>query len=312
MRRRCAGRPAGGAAWPCLAFAVLGAFGPLHTASVQPARSLLTGVVRGGGSDSSRPPRAGRGVGAASNEGPDWRIRLMVEDGGYLGGYDMRQVAALRGEVAGESMLDEVTRAVFGNLLFQGGSTSYILASGRAGAAGAEPPLAPSPMAAVLVPLRNVSAKASLEAEASTREPVVACSQLGRLAIGGYIILRNDYLITSVLVREAWRRRGVGTALVQELLHRLPRRGLDSGRQIYHAWAFTGSDAGAAFLRAAGGEDRGTVWQLFFSDPLVALALLISSFAPTQLVAGARIFRFEALGDVGAYCPDGRLRRPQP
>lgn len=242
--------------------------------------------------------------------GQSWRPRLVVRDGGYLGGSVMRQVAALRCEVAGEGVFEEVMRNLFGNILFQGQDASYVVASGRAQTS--DPPLEPSPLSALLVPLRNLSAKATALIEPSLQsESVVAFSQLGRLAIGGFVVLRNDFLITSVQVRKQWRRRGIGTRLVRELLHRLPRRGLDRAGQAFHAWAFTDSDDGAAFLKSAGARPQGSLLQVLFSNPPVGLALLISAFAPAQLLGGAQIYKFEALGNVTEYSPDGRLGKNQ-
>jgi len=226
-----------------------------------------------------------------------------------MGGSDMRQVAALRCEVAGEGAVQEMARLLFGNSLFQGGVNSYIIASALG---GSDRPLMWSPLAAIVVPMRNLSATTSSSgAVVSGAECAVGCSQLGRLAAGGFIVLRNDFLITQVLVRKTWRRRGIGTALVQELLHRLPRKGCDKAGQLYRAWAFTDSSTTASFLKAAGGKQKGNVLQVFLSDPLVAVALIISSFAPAQLIGGAQIFCFEALGDVPEYRPEGRLQPGQ-
>lgn len=240
-------------------------------------------------------------------EAPTWNTRLLLEDGGYLGGSDMRQVAALRSEVGGEGAFQELVRAAFGQALWQGGHTSYVLATGRDGSGT---PLSVSPVAAILNPLRNVSAGTS-PSDAADTETAVGCAQLGRLAIGGFIVLRNDFIITSVLVRKQWRRHGIGTRLVNELLHRLPREGRDKAWQEYNAWAFTDSASGASFLEAAGGELRGNIWQVFLRDPLPALALLISSFAPVQLLAGAQIFRFPGLGELTEYRSEGRLQRTE-
>merc|ERR1712129_579812 len=106
----------------------------------------------------------------------------------------------------------------------------------------------------------------------------VGCAQLCRLAVGGYLVLRRDFLVATVLVRPEWRRIGVATALLDELLNRLPcGPGNDAGR----AWAvISEADAEAVvFLQAAGGTPRGSLAKLVQAEPLIATALLLSGGA---------------------------------
>ncbi|CAK9017954.1 Carbonic anhydrase (Carbonate dehydratase) [Durusdinium trenchii] len=94
---------------------------------------------------------------------------------------------------------------------------------------------------------------------ASVEEDIVACAQLGRLAVGGYFVLRCDFVINTVLVKPEFRRQGLGRALVEELLHRLP-----GGKDPFSAWAVVDSEnqAAADFLTALGAERRGSLGEV--------------------------------------------------
>lgn len=198
---------------------------------------------------------------------------------------DMDDVAALLREVGGAAAWQEAAWALFGQ-----GFRSYVVCCPAEEAGGWE--------------ADDGMGKA------------VGCAQLCRLAVGGYLVLRQDFLISTVLVKEGWRRHGVGRALVDELLHRLPQSqaAADGGedRQQYSAWAVIEAGEGAlpaAFLRAAGGEPCGDLWGLLLERPLVALALLLTG-GGLALGLGARVFRFAGRGARAEYSNLGRLGRP--
>ena len=96
---------------------------------------------------------------------------------------------------------------------------------------------------------------------------------LGRLALGGYAVLASEFHLSSVYVLPDHQRKGVGAALVDELLHRLP--------PDHNGWAqIVSTDADAiSFAQACGGELCGGLGALRSTYPTVALALAFSAGA---------------------------------
>ena len=142
-------------------------------------------------------------------------------------------------------------------------------------------------------------------AVSDTDDDAIGCAHLGRLAVGGFSVLKSDHLLSTVHVQPEARRQGVGRGLVTELLHRLPR---DAS-----AWAvMDGTDAQACgFLAGCGGEARGSLKEVAQAEPLVAAALVISGGALARGGAdGTRLYRFAGQSDVlQEYLSDGRLSR---
>lgn len=134
----------------------------------------------------------------------------------------------------------------------------------------------------------------------------IACAHLGRLAIGGYLVLRSDFLISTVCVEAARRREGIGTSLIAELLHRVPKA-------HGSAWALAdGDDTHAqSFLLAAGGTQIGGLTDVTEQNALVAAALAISGGALFR-GSDAQVFQFKGQGDCAEYDNVGRLERPPP
>ena len=125
-------------------------------------------------------------------------------------------------------------------------------------------------------------------------------------------MLRADFVLTTALVAAPWRRRGVGRALVDELLHRVPRG--DGPDDAYRVWALAAprDDAAAAFLARAGGEARSTLGELARSRPQVALALGLSGGAAMRGDNGRGLDAFCFAGQRearGRAHHDGRLAR---
>ena len=145
-------------------------------------------------------------------------------------------------------------------------------------------------------------------------EAIIGTAHLGRLAVGGYLVLRADFLVSTVLVKDAWRRQGVGRALVEELRRRVPSTFPSNRQRLEGAcWAVVQSDdapAATRFFEAIGGSDRGGLADVFAENKLVAAALALSGGAATT---GARVFRFRGLCDSSPeYRNEGSLSRPQP
>jgi len=110
---------------------------------------------------------------------------------------------------------------------------------------------------------------------------VLGGAHLGRLALGGYVVLRADFHLSTVLVRPACAGDGVGQALVNELLWRLPSRS-------FRAWAMASPDEyidgiqASTFFERCGGENCGGLRALLPAHPLVTLALVLSAGARTR------------------------------
>ncbi|CAE7398683.1 unnamed protein product [Symbiodinium microadriaticum] len=140
---------------------------------------------------------------------------------------------------------------------------------------------------------------------AEAGKEVIGCAQLGRLAIGGFFVLRCDFVVNTVLVNAAERRKGVGTALVEELQHRLPQDVPGSGE--FAAWAMTdGSDAAAgSFFTSLGAERIGGLGELLWISPFAALGLVITAGALFR--GDLCIFRLPGKSDAVEYSSLGRL-----
>ena len=135
----------------------------------------------------------------------------------------------------------------------------------------------------------------------------LGCAHMGRLAVGGFLVLKSDHLISRVLVRPAARRRGVGCKLLVELLRRLPPTACAG------AVADDGDAQACAFCTAGGGEARGGLADVARPEPLVALALVISTGGALARRADAtRLYRFRGQSArLAEYRSDGRLIREQ-
>ena len=141
----------------------------------------------------------------------------------------------------------------------------------------------------------------------------IGCAHLGRLAVGGFLVLRTDFILSTVLVKPQWQRQGVGTALVQEVLHRLPR--VDSIGKEFRAWVVVDAtdEAAIRFVEATGGTACGSLVDVSSSNPLVAAALVVSGGALSKRGRdGVRVFRFAGVSDGDDYDNVGRLERPPP
>eukprot|EP00435_Cladocopium_sp_Y103_P035118 s1707_g9.t1 len=140
---------------------------------------------------------------------------------------------------------------------------------------------------------------------------LVGCAQLGRLAVGGYFVLRCDFVTwlshgenvkvinlvlatrLDVAMREhgksvapSLRRKGIGRELVTELLHRLPGESSDP----FRAWAVVDVQNEAALE----------------TSPLVAVALTLSQGA---LFRDVVVYQLTGRGDCSEYLCEGRLRQ---
>ncbi len=153
--------------------------------------------------------------------------------------------------------------------------------------------------------LRERGFRSHVLAVSDTSDDAIGCAHLGRLAVGGFLVLKSDHLLSTVLVQPEVRRQGVGRGLVTELLHRLPRNAC--------AWAVVdGTDSQACgFLAGCGGEARGSLKEVAQAEPLVAAALVVSGGALARGGAdGARLYRFAGQSDaLQEYSSDGRLSR---
>ena len=145
----------------------------------------------------------------------------------------------------------------------------------------------------------------------SSAEEAIGTAHLGRLAVGGYLVLRADFLLSSVLVDDAHRRQGVGRALVDELRRRVPRTLPSTLEEIEGAcWAVVQADDAAAtrFCEAIGGSNRGGLADVLAENKLVGAALALSGGAAA---GGVRVYRFGGLcEDSPEYRNDGSLSRP--
>lgn len=81
--------------------------------------------------------------------------------------------------------------------------------------------------------------------EDSRTGEIVACAQLTRIQVGGYLYLTDDYQIQHVFVKEEYRRYGIANHMIHELLTRL--------KPTQRAWAFADKDSEAFFALFASG-----------------------------------------------------------
>ena len=142
-------------------------------------------------------------------------------------------------------------------------------------------------------------------------EEPVGTAHLGRLFVGGYAILKLDFFLSTVVVKDAYRRKGIGSGLVTELLHRVPAA--DFKGQLGKMWAFADADDEAMqqFLKACGGSAIGSLSDVAGSEnALVAAALAISAGGLTSNRNGIA-YRFAGLGAEQEYNNAGRLERPE-
>ncbi|CAE7633358.1 unnamed protein product [Symbiodinium sp. CCMP2592] len=140
---------------------------------------------------------------------------------------------------------------------------------------------------------------------AEAGKEIIGCAQLGRLAVGGFFVLRCDFVVNTVLVNAGERRKGVGTALVEELQHRLPQDAPGPGQ--FAAWAMVdASDAAAdSFFTSLGAERIGSLGELLRISPIAALGLVITAGALFR--GDLCIFRLSGKSDAAEYSSLGRL-----
>eukprot|EP00439_Symbiodinium_sp_Y106_P048543 s623_g6.t1 len=140
---------------------------------------------------------------------------------------------------------------------------------------------------------------------AEAGKEIIGCAQLGRLAVGGFFVLRCDFVVNTVLVNAGERRKGVGTALVEELQHRLPQDAPGPGQ--FAAWAMVdASDAAAgSFFTSLGAERIGGLGELLRISPIAALGLVITAGALFR--GDLCIFRLSGKSDAAEYSSLGRL-----
>ena len=129
--------------------------------------------------------------------------------------------------------------------------------------------------------------------------------------MGGYAILKLDFFLSTVVVKDTYRRQGIGSGLVTEMLHRVPAK--DFKGQLGKMWAFANveDEATQRFLTACGGSAVGSLSDVASSEnALVAAALAISADGLTSN-RNSVAFRFAGLGSEEEYNNAGRLERPE-
>ena len=132
-------------------------------------------------------------------------------------------------------------------------------------------------------------------------ESFAGFAHLGRLAVGGFLVLSKDYQLTGVAVDQQLKGDGVEAALIDEVLHRLPAVGCS-------AWALCNDDADAELYDACGGQLVGGLAAVREANQVVAAALCVSGGALLR-TQDLRVYRWAGRGDVGGYISDGRLTR---
>ena len=133
---------------------------------------------------------------------------------------------------------------------------------------------------------------------------IVGFGHLGRLAVGGFLVLATEFQITSVVVVPELRGSGVEEALVDELLHRIPAK--ENSRRPCSAWALCNDEASATVFEAAGADERGSLGEVRAVNGLAAAGLCVSGGALLRQ-DGLSIYRFFGRGEVGEYDSRGRL-----
>lgn len=132
-------------------------------------------------------------------------------------------------------------------------------------------------------------------------ESFVGFAHLGRLAVGGFLVLSKDYQLTSVAVGQQLKGVHLEAALIDELLHRLPAVGCS-------AWALCNDDVDAELYAECGGELVGDLAAVRQANQVVAAALCLSGGALLR-TQDLRVYRWAGRGDAREYTIDGRLSR---
>jgi len=103
-------------------------------------------------------------------------------------------------------------------------------------------------------------------AEDTRTGELVACAQLTRIQVGGYLYLTDDLQIQHVMVKEEYRRLGIANHMVNTLLQRV--------KPTQRAWAWADRETEAFYAFFASGFVGITYKECSRVFPLVLWALL--------------------------------------